>query len=94
MEKWGELLRETQEACDTLIHDGGADYDGADVNPQTLINVLSGVGDGGRVVPVGGGSAVLVALYSHGWSHEAYSGKEREDIEVAHHRNPSTRPRL
>jgi hypothetical protein len=53
----GEIMR-TKHACSVLLSEGGADYDGFDVNPGTVLNVLLGkqfqssrTGNFGKVVP-------------------------------------------
>ena len=79
--KWKGLLDETKGACQKLISDGGADYDGVDVNAYTVLSVLKGEGPG-KVVPRGQGSGVILGLYSHGWSHESSMGEERVNAEV------------
>jgi len=49
------------------------------VNPSTFFNVLRGkkAKPTDRVVPVGHYRALLLGIYSHGWSHEIY-GKEEQ----------------
>jgi hypothetical protein len=39
---WAAKLRSTRQRCARLIADGGADYDFADVNPDTVLRVLRG----------------------------------------------------
>ncbi|KNC50004.1 uncharacterized protein AMSG_05761 [Thecamonas trahens ATCC 50062] len=58
--RWAEREADMAEAVEMLMAEGGANYDGQDVNPQTVLNVLRGL-EGGR--------SVLFAIYSHGWSH-------------------------
>jgi hypothetical protein len=80
--EWTRRLEETTSSCARLIADGGADYDHEHVNPAVFMDVLTGDKTGGRVVPSGEGSAVIIGLYSHGWSHEAYEGAERDQMEA------------
>ena len=49
------------------------------VNPTTFINVMTGVRSraGDRVVPVGKYRALLLGIYSHGWSHEVFPAAEQ-----------------
>ena len=63
----------TRAACARLIDEGGSDYDRNDVNPATVISVLTGKahGRGGRVVPLDHSGPIVFANYSHGDSHGA-----------------------
>ena len=64
-----QRLADTRRDCAVLIADGGADYDGKDVNVATFLRVLQGDATaGGRVLP-GTASSVLVLMNSHGNAH-------------------------
>jgi hypothetical protein len=82
--KWAEVLETTEESCARLIADGGADYDGIDVHPGTVLDVLRGeTGRGcGKVVPRGRGRSVLFGIYTHGWSHRTLGKKEQRAVEA------------
>ncbi|OLP87174.1 Pentatricopeptide repeat-containing protein, chloroplastic [Symbiodinium microadriaticum] len=68
-----QQLIETTESCRQLLSNGGADYDGPDVNPATVLRVLRGdVGDASvPVVPKRGVKSLLLILISHGHAHPA-----------------------
>ena len=78
------MLETTEESCARLIADGGADYDGIDVHPGTVLDVLQGdTGRGcGKVVPRGRGRSVLFGIYTHGWSHRTLGKKEQRVVEA------------
>lgn len=67
--KWQRRLEELEEACADLIAAGGADYDGADVNPTSVLEVLGGTGRAGRVLPRVGVSGLFLWVTTHGSSH-------------------------
>mmetsp|Transcript_137954 Transcript_137954/g.440607 ORF Transcript_137954/g.440607 Transcript_137954/m.440607 type:complete len:601 (+) Transcript_137954:891-2693(+) len=61
-----------QDACKELLEDGGADYDGIDVNASTLLRVLKGDPSGkGRCVPQHAVGSTMLVLVSHGHAHPA-----------------------
>eukprot|EP01062_Namystynia_karyoxenos_P020019 TRINITY_DN17574_c0_g1_i1.p1 TRINITY_DN17574_c0_g1~~TRINITY_DN17574_c0_g1_i1.p1 ORF type:complete len:541 (+),score=104.58 TRINITY_DN17574_c0_g1_i1:67-1623(+) len=60
-------LERVREACGELIADGGADYDGEDVNSHTVLSVLKGTAHG-RCLPRSP-AAVQLLLISHGYAH-------------------------
>ena len=66
--RWGAVLSELRRDCARLIDDGGPDYEGEDVNPATLVDVLCGRRECGSrrrpVVPRRGGRSVVLAVYS------------------------------
>ena len=69
-----QQLLETTESCRELLENGGADYDGSDVNPATILRVLRGdAGDAGTkpVIPSRGVKSILLILISHGHAHPA-----------------------
>jgi len=69
-----------EQRCGGIIREGGADYDGESVNPETIFNVLTAALDDvkpsrgplGPVVPRDA-SGVALMIYSHGCSHETAS---------------------
>ncbi|KAK3233967.1 hypothetical protein CYMTET_55762 [Cymbomonas tetramitiformis] len=74
-------LRATEEDCTQLIADGGADYDGSQVNPAQLLRVLLGEArhTGEKAVPQEGVGALTLIISSHGNAHEAHPASTRED---------------
>lgn len=68
-----QQLIETTESCRELLSNVGADYDGPDVNPATVLRVLRGdIGDAPMpVVPKRGVKSLLLILISHGHAHPA-----------------------
>lgn len=73
-------LAEVEHDCSRLISEGGADYDGADVNAATVLRVLRGdVRSGARVVPQSGVGSVVVIFISHGHAHPAGVGLKHHE---------------
>mmetsp|Transcript_13058 Transcript_13058/g.27591 ORF Transcript_13058/g.27591 Transcript_13058/m.27591 type:complete len:569 (-) Transcript_13058:65-1771(-) len=71
-----EQLDRTSASCARWLAEsegGRADYDHADVNPATFMNVLAGkrTGAESKVVPADSDAPVFFGLYSHGDSHAA-----------------------
>ena len=68
-----ENLRATRMDCAALIAAGGADYDFDDVNPATVVRVITGDPSERvtRVVPKGVHEcgACMLLMYSHGSAH-------------------------
>lgn len=66
-------LADTRRDCACLLADGGADYDHTDVNPATIVRVITGRphGDVQRVVPKGAQAcgASMLLMFSHGTAH-------------------------
>eukprot|EP00656_Telonema_subtile_P054878 TRINITY_DN8300_c0_g1_i1.p1 TRINITY_DN8300_c0_g1~~TRINITY_DN8300_c0_g1_i1.p1 ORF type:complete len:506 (+),score=139.01 TRINITY_DN8300_c0_g1_i1:134-1651(+) len=68
--KWAARLLELQHRCATLLEAGGADYDHTDVNPTTILRVLSGdTAAGGKVVPHSGVRSLFLWVTTHGSAH-------------------------
>eukprot|EP00927_Polykrikos_kofoidii_P055407 TRINITY_DN49667_c0_g1_i1.p1 TRINITY_DN49667_c0_g1~~TRINITY_DN49667_c0_g1_i1.p1 ORF type:complete len:681 (+),score=91.27 TRINITY_DN49667_c0_g1_i1:62-2044(+) len=75
--KWQKRKGEMEIACASLIADGGADYDGVEVNPTTVLQVLSGTSScGGRVLPARGVGSVFFWVTTHGSAHPISVGAE------------------
>eukprot|EP00929_Paragymnodinium_shiwhaense_P095678 TRINITY_DN56922_c0_g1_i3.p1 TRINITY_DN56922_c0_g1~~TRINITY_DN56922_c0_g1_i3.p1 ORF type:complete len:471 (-),score=75.96 TRINITY_DN56922_c0_g1_i3:167-1579(-) len=78
-------LSETERDCARLIEEGGADYDGASVNPSTVLDVLRGHAranaDGStcKVVPQKDVGSVVVVFISHGHAHPAGGGTRNHE---------------
>jgi len=71
-----EQRARTEASCALLLKEGGADYDHTDVNPATVLNVLTGrrfrssaTGTEGKVVPADHAGPIFIGIYSHGDSH-------------------------
>eukprot|EP01043_Picozoa_sp_COSAG02_P058822 COSAG02_NODE_7387_length_3038_cov_1.543042_1_plen_585_part_00 len=68
-------LAALEELCGGIIREGGADYDGDAVNPETVFNVLTGAlkdephSQSGPIVPRDC-QGIALMVYSHGCSHE------------------------
>jgi len=75
---WASLLNHMNDCCGRLIADGGPDYDLDDVNPETVLRVLTGNPrkPGDKVLPQSGCKSVLISAYSHGWSHRVTNDKQ------------------
>mmetsp|Transcript_90052 Transcript_90052/g.156040 ORF Transcript_90052/g.156040 Transcript_90052/m.156040 type:complete len:478 (-) Transcript_90052:53-1486(-) len=73
-------LAEIEHDCARLISEGGADYDGAEVNAATVLRVLRGdIRSGGRVVPQSGVGSIVVIFISHGHAHPAGVGLKHHE---------------
>jgi len=66
--KWSARLTELERSCEELISRGGADYDGQDVNPTTVLEVLAGNGSS-RVLPRVGVASLFLWVTTHGSAH-------------------------
>jgi len=68
-----QKLADAEEVCAGLLADGGADYDGPEVNCATVLRVLRGESseNGARVVPQRGVRSVVLVMVSHGHAHRA-----------------------
>eukprot|EP00928_Gymnodinium_smaydae_P014067 TRINITY_DN15099_c1_g1_i2.p1 TRINITY_DN15099_c1_g1~~TRINITY_DN15099_c1_g1_i2.p1 ORF type:complete len:511 (-),score=65.21 TRINITY_DN15099_c1_g1_i2:137-1609(-) len=89
--KWyAEQRARIEGKCRRLLDEGGANYDGQDVNPSTVWSVLLGESShlSGPVVPRTG--AIVFAIYSHGDSHPAIEGCDTAEC-FAHFPYPSAR---
>eukprot|EP00041_Stephanoeca_diplocostata_P033094 m.1083336 g.1083336 ORF g.1083336 m.1083336 type:complete len:1034 (+) comp24269_c1_seq9:571-3672(+) len=81
-----DRLASTRRDCACLLAHGGADYDGALVNPGTVIRVITGNASAtvARVVPQTAGecSTMLLLMNSHGNAHpRRQPAREEEDEE-------------
>ena len=72
-----QQLAEVQESCQDLLADGGAHYDGQEVNPATVLRALCG--EGHPSIPRSGVRSVLLLLVSHGHAHPAGHGTEHHE---------------
>ena len=73
-------LAEVQESCRDLIAHGGAHYDGEDVNPATVLQVLRGDAPPSKpCVPKHGVRSVLLIFVSHGHAHPAGPGSKHHE---------------
>eukprot|EP00931_Biecheleriopsis_adriatica_P076903 TRINITY_DN50564_c0_g1_i1.p1 TRINITY_DN50564_c0_g1~~TRINITY_DN50564_c0_g1_i1.p1 ORF type:complete len:457 (+),score=64.51 TRINITY_DN50564_c0_g1_i1:35-1372(+) len=71
---------EIQESCAQLLADGGADYDGPEVNAATVLHVLSGKSPAGKpAVPKEGVRSILLLMVSHGHAHPAGQGSKHHE---------------
>ena len=67
-------LADTRRDCAVLMAHGGADYDGKDVHPASVLHVIAGAAeaaDGRPVVPASA-TSVFVLLNSHGNAHPRF----------------------
>ena len=71
---YAEQQKKTVAQCRRLLEEGGAQYDGAAVNPETVWSVLLGEpARPGPVVPADSDCAIVFAIYSHGDRHATTS---------------------
>jgi hypothetical protein len=83
---YASKLSELERRCGRIIAEGGADYDGEQVNPGTVVEILTAGLPGLAAAPpvqterteqrsnVPAGAGILLAIYSHGCSHETAAG--------------------
>ena len=87
LEMFRHKLSTIQQDCACLLANGGADFDGAAVNAETVIRVITGnaAEPGDRVVPRGMAEcgSMLLLMLSHGSSH-ARRCPPREDEDEEH----------
>mmetsp|Transcript_22856 Transcript_22856/g.34102 ORF Transcript_22856/g.34102 Transcript_22856/m.34102 type:complete len:460 (-) Transcript_22856:20-1399(-) len=81
VERYKDMLAKIESECALLLKNGGSDYDGKDVNPETVLDVLCGNSQKlkGPVVPKKGVKSVFFWMNTHGGHHSVSIGTEIDE---------------